>query len=116
MPNEIDLQNARNAFRAAVRKGRRDTSLLSRLSSRDNRILLLSHVLESVSTTGETYLGLQDVRVDRIIGTENRGDEFSRDFKPLKTWLEQRWMIIYDLLNHSELDEPITAIEVGGLF
>lgn len=114
MRNEIDLQNTRVAFRSALRKGRSDTSLVSRLRGQDNRILLLSHVLDSVSVSGETYLGLRDVRVDRIIGTENRGDDFSRDFKPIVTWLGERWMVVYDLLNRSRLDEPIKAFEVGG--
>jgi hypothetical protein len=102
MRHELDLQNARNAVRAALKKGKRDTGILSRLRGHDSRILLLSHVVDAVSITGETYLGLQDVRVDRIIGTENRGREFSREFKPLRKWLEQRWMAVYDLLQRTE--------------
>lgn len=116
MPHEIDLQNARNAFRSSLRKGARDTGLLSRLRGRDNRILLLAHVLDAAGVSGETYLGVQDVRVDRIIGSENRGEDFSRDFKPLARRLEQRWTAVYELLRRSVLEEPITAIEVGGFF
>ena len=116
MPHEIDLHNARNAFRSSLKKGVRDTGFLSRLRGRDNRILLLSHVLAAVTVSGETYLGVQDVRVDHIIGTENRGEDFSRDFKPRGRRLEQRWTAIYELLRRGALDEPISAIEVGGFF
>jgi hypothetical protein len=80
----------------------------------DNRALLLSQLLENVTIGGETHLGAQEVRVDRIVGTENRGDDFSRNFDPVKRWLAPRWIAIYGLMTRSEFHEPISVIEIGG--
>lgn len=109
-------QHARNAFARSLRRGRRDTSVFTRLRGRDNRVLLLSDVLDTVGAAGQTHVGVQEIRVDRIVGTENRGEDFSRDFHPRKSWLENRWVGIYKLMARSEFHEPISVIEVGGVY
>jgi hypothetical protein len=106
---------AQNAFDRSCKRGKRDTNVISRMRGFDNRALLLSQLLENVTIGGETHLGAQEVRVDRIVGTENRGDDFSRNFDPVKRWLASRWIAIYGLMTRSEFHEPISVIEVGGV-
>ena len=86
------------------------------MRGRDNQALLLSQVMENVTVGGGTYVGVQEVGIDRIVGTENRGEDFSRDFHPRKRWLASRWIAIYGLMTRSEFHEPISVIEVGGTF
>lgn len=114
MRNVIDHHHAQRAFDRSLRKGRRDTGVLSRLLGRDNRLLQLTDVLDIVTIGSETYLGAQDVRVDRVIGTESRGDDFSRGFHPTRRWMERRWMTMYGLMDRGELNEPISVIDVDG--
>jgi len=83
---------------------------------RDNQALLLSQVMENVTVGGGTDVGVQEVGIDRIVGTENRGEDFSRDFHPRKRWLASRWIAIHGLMTRSEFHEPISVIEVGGTF
>ena len=72
--------------------------------------------MENVTVGGGTDVGVQEVGIDRIVGTENRGEDFSRDFHPRKRWLASRWIAIHGLMTRSEFHEPISVIEVGGTF
>lgn len=116
MANALQKRDAESAFERAYRKGRRDTNVLSRLQGQDNGILRLKDVTAVVPVHGESYQGVDDVPVHRILGTENRGDDYSRAFLPLKRSLAARWMQIHQLLAHSEFDEPISVIELGGSY
>ena len=116
MVHRIDEEVSRNAFDSAHRRGKRDTGLLSRLAGRDNRLLMLSHILENTTPGSETYLGVSEIEVEKIIGTENRGDDFSRDFQPRKRWLAERWIGVYQLLSRSKLHDTIGVVEVGGYY
>lgn len=116
MPHSIDEQAARSAFHDSLKAGKRDTGLFSRLGRQDNRLLLLSQVLSNVDAGSETYVGVREIEVERIIGSENRGDDFSRDFHPLNRRFEQRWLAVYHLLSRSELNDPVSLVEVGGSY
>jgi hypothetical protein len=116
MLNAFQQRDAQYAFDRAYRKGRRDTNVLSRLRGQDNGILRLDDVVAVVPIQGESYQGVEDIPVDRIIGTENRGDDYSRAFLPLKRSLSGRWMQLHQLLAHTEFDEPISVIEAGGSY
>lgn len=116
MIDTFHRRDAEHAFERALRRGTRDTSILSRIRGRDNRVLRLNDVLAAVPVRGERYVGIEDVPVERIVGTEDRGDDYSRDFHPRKRALAARWIPIYQLLANSDFDEPITAIDVGGLY
>ncbi len=113
MKLSIDDHAARNAFNDSLKAGKRDTGLLERIRGKDNRLLPLSQVLSSLSAGSETYLGVREVEVERIVGTENRSDDFSRDFHPLNRSFEQRWIAVYLLLSRGELNDAIRLIELG---
>jgi hypothetical protein len=116
MDRTIQQEQARHAFEKSLKSGRRDTGFFSRLAGRDNRLLLLSQVREAVTGGEESYHGVQEIEVRKIVGTQNRGDEFSRDFHPLKTWMSKRWVTIYDLLWQNALHDPIQVTEIGGCY
>lgn len=116
MIEHFEQRNAQHAFDRALRRGRRDTGVLSRLRGCDNRVLQLREVLEVVPRRGESYLGVQDVAVERIVGTESRGDDYSRGFHPRKRMLASRWMTVYRLLANTEFNEPIRVVELGGVY
>ena len=110
------MHAARAAFSDSLKAGKRDTGLFAKIRRRDNRLLPLSQVLSIVSAGSETYLGVREVEVGRIIGTENRSDDFSRDFHPLNKNFEQRWIAVYLLLSGGELGDAISLIELGGRY
>ncbi|AFG37794.1 ParB/RepB/Spo0J family partition protein [Spirochaeta africana] len=116
MDNSIAAERASAAFDRAVRRGRSDTGLAARLRRQDNRLLLLSQVASRVQTGSETYLGPREIPVARIIGSEDRGDDFSRSFYPRRRWMRTRWQTVYRLLQAQELNEAIRVMEIGGYY
>ncbi len=116
MIDTFHRRDAEHAFHRALRRGRRDTNLFARLRRRDNRVLRLSDLLAVVPRRGEAYRGLHDIPVDRVVGTENRGDDYSRAFHPRKRSLSARWTALHRLMSHTEFNEPIVVIEAGGVF
>jgi hypothetical protein len=59
------------------------------------------------------YHGVQEIPVERIVGSVGRGLDFDRDFRPLVKHLRYRWIRVY-LLNQ-ELDwPPIRVYQVGS--
>ena len=107
---------AETAFMKALRNGRNDTNIFSRLAGKDNYLLTLSQLLAAVSAGPESYLGVQDISTADIIGTENRGQDFSRGFAPVKRWMKARWINVFRLLASDQLNETIKVIEVGGKY
>lgn len=101
------------AFDSALRQGRSDTSFISRLIGHDNRLLELQAVLDTVAAGPETYQGRKDAKLRDVIGSENRGDDFSSGFMPRKNWMRFRWASVYSLMSAGELSDPVVLIEVG---
>lgn len=116
MAHRILYERSQAAFSRVYHLGRRDTNLLSRLLGQDNRILTLLEVLQAVQPGGESSLGIQDIRVEDIIGSESKGDDFSRDFYPRKPWMAGRWTTIHHLMSQGTLDQAISVFELGGRY
>jgi hypothetical protein len=116
MSHRILLERSQAAFSRVLRQGKADTNLLSRLRGHDNRLLSLGDLLDSVTPGGESSVGIQDIPVDKIIGSENKADDFSREFYPRKLWMGPRWTTIHSLLIHNDLSEAISVFEIGGCY
>ncbi len=116
MPQSITHGKSHTAFERALRRGRRDTSVISRLSGHDNRLVSLSSVLEAASAGNESYIGIREIPVDSIVGSENRADDFSRGFHPRKRWIGERWVHIHHLMSQGSLNDAVSVFEVGGAY
>jgi hypothetical protein len=83
MQRAQDFRNARARARLAALK--------ARLTGRSVELQPLEEVKRLVHTGGEHYVGVRTVSVDRIVGSEGRCQDFTRDFRPRSDTLEQRW-------------------------
>jgi hypothetical protein len=98
----------------------RTQELLSRVSGlldpgRD-RLLPLEEVLAILKPVGETYVGIEAVPVDQIVGSEGRYRDFNRHFLPRRDFLRSRWMSV-DMAHYQDKPlPPIRIYEVGGLY
>jgi hypothetical protein len=63
------------------------------------------------ATNCRCLLGLQDIPVEKITGSVNRSREFTRDFRPLKKHLAQRWAVAY-LLSEEGGWPPVKVYKV----
>jgi hypothetical protein len=79
-------------------------------------ILDLKTLAALVPPESESAAVDQDVRVDRIVGTEDRSEDFAEGFYPRRAWMESRWVKVYKLLHGRGIDEPLDLIEYGGYY
>jgi hypothetical protein len=105
---EKDFEGAR---RRAIAAGIR-----SRLSGRRDDLLPYEAVRELVRPSAESYAGLQSIPVDRIVGSERRSPEFSRDFLPRRAFLRRRWQSIDIACYESKPLPAIRVFELGGVY
>lgn len=62
------------------------------------------------------YLGLQNIELDKIVGSVGRYDDFTREFLPKKDAQEFRWRRIYDLTESLEGTPPIELYRIGEVY
>ena len=102
-------------FEQAYRIGRR--KIFPLWWTGDNKLLLsLDQLLRIVKPQNSVYRGVQDIPVNKIIGTENRANDFSIGFYPIRQGLKSRWTKIRNLLLTQEIAEAITVFEYGGYY
>jgi hypothetical protein len=98
----------------------RTHELLSRISrlldpEREN-LLPFEDVKAILRPDGETYVGMEAVPVDRIVGSEGRYRDFNRHFLPRKEFLKSRWVSI-DRAHYEDVPlPPVRIYEVGGVY
>ena len=116
MYEEYQQNQAESAFEKAYIRGRRQLFSLNPLKRRYNRILTLAAVLEHASYQSESYVGAQEISVRRIIGTEDRSSEYSKDFYPLHKRMKRNWSTIHRMMGEGTIFDPIKVIEYGGYY
>ena len=80
------------------------------------RLLSLEEVRSILRPEGETYLGMQAVSLDRIVGSEGRYRDFNRYFLPRFDHLRPRWVRV-DVAHYKDVTlPPIQLYEAGGLY
>jgi hypothetical protein len=98
----------------------RTRELLSRISrlldpEREN-LLPFEDVKAILKPGGETYVGMETVSVDSIIGSEGRYRDFNRHFLPRREFLRSRWVSI-DMAHYNDVPlPPVRIYEVGGVY
>src|SRR5215510_10536853 len=67
---------------------------------------------DSRPSLSRRLLGLQNIRLDQIIGTLNRDADFDHQFRPLKKYSLDRWMNAY-ILHERDGWPPIVVHKLG---
>lgn len=82
---------------------------------RDN-LLSFSAVKEIVRPAQESYRGVQAVRIDSIVGSEGRYNDFTRSFLPRHRHMRGRWMNI-GAARYQDVPLPAVRLyEIGGAY
>ena len=104
------------SFDSALRKGRHEAFHFGvpALARRDGRLLSLDELTRVVKPEGESWLGVVQVAVACIVGSEGRANDFSRSFLPLSDSLEARWTTVRDLFLAGSIAQAIRVCEYGG--
>lgn len=64
----------------------------------------------------ESYKGLQDVPLDKIVGSVGRYRDFTRDFLPRSNNQQERWSRVYAVASSMEGLPPIEVYKVGDVY
>ena len=112
--NEVLHYQGEELFYKQLKKGRL-LGLLPRTSPK-YRLLSLEKLHAILPSTGETDGGLEDVPLARIIGSENRSDDFTGDFYPRREWMRERWIKVLIHMQSATGFDPVWLIEYGGYY
>ncbi|MDQ1512370.1 MAG: hypothetical protein QOC59_212 [Microbacteriaceae bacterium] len=75
----------------------------------------LDEASRRLRVTGRSYQGMQEIRVDRIVGSVDRVEDFDRDFRPRRTLSRRRLDSLRAAFPGGDLP-AIDVFEVGGAY
>jgi hypothetical protein len=98
----------------------RTREILSRISRlldpESEKLLPFEDVKAILRPASETYVGMEAVNVDMIVGSEGRYRDFNRHFLPRREFLRSRWISV-DMAHYNDIPlPPIRLYEVGGVY
>ena len=81
-----------------------------------NLILPFDDVMAALGRVGERRLGLQTIRLDRIVGTVDSTRDFDRRFRPTSNRVRERWERLALAQRRGESIPPIDVYQVGDMY
>jgi hypothetical protein len=101
----------------------RRRQVLSRLARRVGRepgdvdvILPYDEVVAALGYLEESYIGLETVPLDAILGTVGRAKGFDRQFRPTTARVRARWERIANAVRRGEPMPPISLFKIGEVY
>jgi hypothetical protein len=101
----------------------RRRQVMSRLARRVGRepgdvdvILPYDEVVAALGYLEESYIGLQTVPLDAILGTVDRAKGFDRQFRPTNARVRARWERIANAVRRGEPMPPISLFKIGEVY
>ena len=106
---------ARNDFDHALRQGFWQ-SVRAWLNKRSNDLLPFDAIRRNIPIRGEHYAGVQEVPLNKIVGSVGRYRDFDRAFLPRHPEIAPRWMSI-DRAHLKDVNlPPVELFNVGGAY
>lgn len=87
-----------------------------KMTGRSDDLLKFEDVERSLRLRGQRNLGLQNIPLEKIVGTVGRYNDFTRSFLPRKTVSQERWKQISALARGSLGFPPIEVYKVGEVY
>lgn len=86
------------------------------LSPEEATLISLNDVKQLIKSNAETYIGMQVIPIDKIVGSEGRYNDFDNRFFPKSTHLRHRWEHVDQAALESINLPPIKVYEISGLY
>jgi hypothetical protein len=102
-------------FDEALKIGKRKAFFLW-IERKERLILTLNELTSVVEPESTSSLGIQEIPVKNIVGTEARPNDFAQGFYPIRKDMEQRWTRIRSLMLGPGIPEAITVFEYGNAY
>lgn len=114
MSGQFDQQVRQDFERARQRAFIHDA--IAVLQRRRNDLVPYHEIRQRVSPDRESYRGLQTVRLDQIVGSMDRFQDFDREFLPRKRFIAGRWQNVDRAYYQDVQLPPIQLYKVGEIF
>jgi hypothetical protein len=105
-PGGFDRARRREAYR-------RFSRAVTRKEGR--RLLPLGEVEQRLAAFERSYVGIEAIPVERIVGSADRTEDFDRDFLPLRDEVKDRWLEIDRIYPAGDFP-PIVVYQVGEAY
>ncbi|MCA9885746.1 MAG: hypothetical protein KC546_12575 [Anaerolineae bacterium] len=79
-------------------------------------LLSFDEVKDKLDLQNQTYRGLHDIPLDRIVGSVGRSKDFTRRFLPKNSSMSDRWSRIYALFHSQEGPPPIEVYLIDDVY
>ncbi|NLC93792.1 MAG: transcriptional regulator [Treponema sp.] len=86
------------------------------LSPEEASLISLNDVKQLIKPMNETYVGMQTIAIDKIVGSEGRYKDFDNQFFPKSSFLKNRWEHVDEAAINSIILPPIKVYELAGLY
>lgn len=96
--------------RAAIRQ------LIARITGESGALLSYNEVVETLSTGDLVQQGVQEIPLEKIVGSVGRFNEFTRDFLPTQSTDGDRWARVKASLADMKGWDPIDVYALGTLY
>jgi hypothetical protein len=90
--------------------------MLSYVTGRPNDLLSFEEVRQSLRLQDSTYKGLQEIELDKIVGSVGRYRDFTRTFLPKSDRSEQRWRRVDAVTHDMRGTPPIEVYKIGDVY
>jgi hypothetical protein len=87
--------------------------VIALLTGTKNELLPFDEVRRRLPIRGQHYIGLKEVPIDQIIGSEGRYADFDRAFLPVQSRTKERWINI-DKAQYQQIDLPAVDLYKMG--
>ncbi|GAB4522468.1 MAG: hypothetical protein Fur0018_04270 [Anaerolineales bacterium] len=106
---------AREDFEHATRKAWW-RKVLRWLTGRPGHLLSYDEIRSRVELRGQHYLGLQNVPLEKIIGSVGRYQDFDREFLPTQTHTKERWVNVDKAYYADRALPPVDLLKIGEVY
>jgi hypothetical protein len=83
---------------------------------RSRQLLNLKEIEANCRVRDRSSAVLRTVPIEKICGSEGRTNDFDRDFRPLKTHTQERWLGIAKARQRGRVLPPVSLVQLGDLY
>ncbi len=108
----LQRRSATRTFEKVFNTARR-SRWLARFTGNDNQLAQFKDCVLGGDLMRQHYEGVQVIALEKIVGTENRSEEFDGDFRPVADHVEGRWVGLATAYLQGTPLPPIELLRVG---
>jgi ADP-ribose pyrophosphatase YjhB (NUDIX family) len=91
-------------------------SIYARIKRGDDCLPSLHEVVDITKAKNERYIGLYEILVENIIGSEGRYEDFNKNFLPKNDALQSRWSAIHSIAEQNKELPPISVFKIDDYY